>query len=148
MNLHLIESWQIHNRINVYLLESLTSEALEASMNAKSRTVFALFAHIHNVRLMWLKSAAPDLLAGIDKLEAKPNGTIEQLSEALTLSGQAIEALLTQSLAEGGKISGFKPHPTAFACYLISHESHHRGQIEWALRMAGMPLPDKVSYGL
>jgi len=34
----------------------------------------------------------------------------------------------------------------AFLGYLISHESRHRGQIEYALRVAGHPLSDKVSY--
>jgi hypothetical protein len=56
--------------------------------------------------------------------------------------------LLDRSAADGGRIKGFKPHATAFVGYLISHESHHRGQIEWALRYGGFPLDDKTSYGL
>jgi uncharacterized damage-inducible protein DinB len=139
----LIETWQIHNRVHLFLLEEITEEALESQLFPRGRTVRDLFAHIHNVRLMWLKSAAPELLENLEKLEkeAKPDKNSVQL--ALKASGAAIETLL-----ENSKVKGFKPHATAFLGYLISHESHHRGQIEWALRHAGHTLTDKTSYGL
>jgi uncharacterized damage-inducible protein DinB len=51
-------------------------------------------------------------------------------------------------LAAGGKVKGFKPHVVAFVGYLISHESHHRGQIGWTLKNTGHPLSQKTAYGL
>ena len=63
-------------------------------------------------------------------------------------SGRAIEQLLRNSLAAGGKIKGFKPHAVAFLGYLISHESHHRGQAGWALKLSGRPLDQKTAFGL
>ena len=70
------------------------------------------------------------------------------LAQSLTASGKAIGALLAQSLEAGGKVRGFKPHATAFLGYLISHESHHRGQIALSLKQAGKPLDKKIGYGL
>ena len=143
----LVETWAIHARINLYLLDAVPEEALGAAL-PKCRTVYDQFAHIHNVRLMWLKSAAPELLAGLEKLETKVGGTKDQLRTALEASGKAIEGLLRKALASGGKVKGFKPHATAFLGYLISHESHHRGQIGWTLKQSGHPLDQKTSYGL
>ena len=114
----------------------------------KCRTVYDQFAHIHNVRLMWLKAAAPELLAGLEKLETKVGGTRDQLKTSLEASGQAVESLLRKAQASGGKVKGFKPHAMAFLGYLISHESHHRGQIGWTLKQTGHPLDQKTSYGL
>lgn len=144
MQEQLIETWQIHNRINLYLLESIPSEALADVSASKGRTVGEQFSHIHNVRLMWLKSATPDLLKGLLKLE---NADKAQIKEGLEQSSKAIETLLQQSL-ETGKIKGFKPHATAFLGYLISHESHHRGQIALTLKQAGHPLDKKIAFGL
>jgi uncharacterized damage-inducible protein DinB len=147
MEQQLIDTWLIHDRINRYLLDAIPAEALGASLPPKNRTVYQLFAHMHNVRLMWLKSAAPELLAGLAKLEGQ-NGESGPLAGALAASGQAIERLVRQSLAAGGKVKGFKPHVTAFVGYLISHESHHRGQIGWTLKNTGHPLDKKTAFGL
>lgn len=144
----LAETWAIHNRIHLYMLDGIAEEALGAALNPKSRTVWALFAHIHNVRLMWLKVSAPELLEGLEKLEMKPVLARDALLAALTASGAAVERLLNRAAENGGKVKNFKPHAAAFLGYLISHESHHRGQAEWALRAAGQPLDDKISYGL
>ena len=65
----LLETWQIHDRINLYLLDSVEPAALASLSASKGRTVGEQFAHIHNVRLMWLKSTAPALLAGLTKME-------------------------------------------------------------------------------
>ena len=148
MDDQLIETWKIHNRVNLYLLDAVPAEALGQSLSPKFRTVYQLFAHMHNVRLMWLKSAAPELLAGLEKLETKAVGDKAKLRSALEASGRAVEQLLRKASAAGCKVKGFKPHLTAFLGYLIAHESHHRGQIGWTLKQTGHLLDQKTSYGL
>lgn len=146
MNQDLIETWQIHNRINLYLLEPLEQAQLLAVSASKGRTVAAQFAHLHQVRLMWLQAAQPELLEGIPKFE-KENLTKENLADGLQKSGEAIAILLFKAF-ETGKMKGFKPHPAAFLGYLISHESHHRGQITLSLKQSGCPIDKKISFGL
>jgi len=147
-NNQLVETWQIHDRINLYLLDAIDAESLSSHSASKGRSVGEQFAHLHNVRLMWLKSAAPELLQGLVKVENEQANDKKLLAKSLTASGKAIDALLTQSLAAGGKVRGFKPHAAAFLGYLISHESHHRGQIALSLKQAGKPLDKKIGYGI
>ena len=147
-NNQLLETWEIHNRINLYLLEAVDAQSLGSHSASKGRSVGEQFAHVHNVRLMWLKSAAPELLKGLNKIENEQASDKKLLAQSLTESGKAIGALLAQSVEAGGKVKGFKPHATAFLGYLISHESHHRGQIALTLKQAGKPVDKKISYGL
>jgi uncharacterized damage-inducible protein DinB len=144
----LVETWQIHDRINLYLLDAVDPSSLDSHSASKGRSVGEQFAHIHNVRLMWLKSAAPDLLAGLTKVQNEQANDKKLLKKSLTDSGAAIGKLLTNSLEADGKIKGFKPHAAAFLGYLISHESHHRGQITLTLKQAGKPLDKKIGYGM
>ena len=144
----LVETWEISARINGYLLDAIPAPALDAIAASKGRTVGEALAHIHNVRLMWLKAAAPDLLAGLDKVEKDTPATAAVLGKALNASAAAIGTLVARSLAAGGKVKGFKPHVHAFVGYLIAHESHHRGQIALALKQSGRPLDKKIAYGI
>ena len=144
----LLETWQIHDRINLYLLDAVDASSLDSHSASKGRSVGEQFAHLHNVRLMWLKSAAPELLNGLAKIESDQANDQKLLRKSLTGSGAAIGKLLATSLQAGGKIKGFKPHATAFLGYLISHESHHRGQIALTLKQAGKPLDKKTGYGM
>lgn len=148
MTNQLVETWAIHDRINLYLLEAVDPQSLSSHSASKGRSVGEQFAHVHNVRLMWLKSAAPELLKGLNKVENEQATDKKLLAKSLSESGKAIGALLEQSLEAGGKVKGFKPHATAFLGYLISHESHHRGQIALSLKQSGKPLDKKISYGL
>jgi uncharacterized damage-inducible protein DinB len=147
MEEQLLETWAIHDRINVYVLEALSVEAL-AARAGRGRTVAEQFAHVHNVRLMWHASAAPDLAAALTKLDKDTALSKAGLKQALTASGAAITVLLKQAFASGGRVKGFKPHAAAFLGYLIAHESHHRGQVALTLKLAGHPLDKKVAYGM
>ena len=142
----IIETWQIHNRINLYLLDAIAEGALAGQSASKGRTVGQQFAHMHSVRMMWLKVAAPALLEGLPKIE-KENISKENLKQARLLSENAISQLFETAIPTG-KIKGFKPHATAFLGYLISHESHHRGQIMLALKQSGHMVDQKTQYGL
>ena len=148
MTEQLIETWQIHNRINLYLLAAIKPEALAGIASSKGRTVAEQFAHVHNVRLMWFKSAAPDLLAQVTKIEKENANDLSLLKKSLQASGAAMAEMLKRSLETDGRIKGFKPHVMAYLGYIISHESHHRGQIALTLKQSGHPLDKKTSFGL
>jgi uncharacterized damage-inducible protein DinB len=143
----IIETWEIHHRINLYLLEAIKEDYLQEISASKGRNIGEQFAHIHNVRLMWLKASGTDFLKGQAKLEKETKLTKKMLHTALGKSSSAISRLLENSLRED-KLKGFKPHPSAFLGYLISHESHHRGQIMLALKQAGHSVDQKIQYGL
>ncbi len=142
----LIETWHINSRINIYLLDAINESYLSDTSASKGRSVGEQFAHIHNVRLMWIKASIPDLLEGLTKIE---KGAIskEILTSELTKSEEAISKMLEKGFADK-RIKGFKPHPAAFLGYLISHEGHHRGQILLSLKQAGHPIDQKTQYGI
>ena len=142
-----LETWEIHNRINLYLLESVEPTALASLSASKGRTVGEQFAHVHNVRLMWLKSAAPDLLTGLSKVEKEKPIDKKLLRQSLADSSAAIRTLLSRSLETGGKVKGFKPHVTAFLGYrfhtnptIVARSFSH-----W--KQAGKVLDKKILYG-
>ena len=113
----------------------------------KGRSVAEQFAHIHNVRLMWLKAGAPELLEGLEKIEKEQAVERHNLRRSLDASGKAIGTLIKNGI-EAGKIKGFKPHPTAFMGYLIAHESYHHGEIGMILSQSGVALDKKIAYGM
>jgi uncharacterized damage-inducible protein DinB len=143
----LLDTWEIHSRITLYLLDGVAAEAFSGESKVKGRSVAEQFAHIHNVRLMWLKAAQPELLEGLEKIEKEQATDRDNLRHSLESSGKAIGTLLNNGL-EAGKIKGFKPHPAAFMGYLISHESYHYGEIGMMLAQCGFPLDKKIAYGM
>ena len=143
-----LNAFLINERVNQLLLKNLEPAAWQAAPpTGKSRTIAAMAAHLHNVRLMWL--AAADKSA---KLPAKLDGekvSVEQVSEALTKSAAAISKLLEKGLEDpAGRVPNFKPDVVAFVGYLIAHDAHHRGQMAMLARQVGHPVQSKVAFGL
>lgn len=148
MNDQLLDTWRIHARINLYILDAIPTEAFEAPAPQKGRSFPDMLGHIHNVRLMWLQAGDPSLLEGLEKLPKDHASDPARLSAALEASGAAIERLLEDALEAGSRVKGFKPHTPAFLGYLISHEAYHHGEVGIALAEAGFPLDRKVAYGM
>lgn len=82
MNDAIVQSWEINSRLNLYLLEGISSEQPDIKL-VRGRTVLGNFAHILNVRRMWVGAAAPDLHDKIPKLEEP---CLQELIEGLALS--------------------------------------------------------------
>lgn len=55
----LINAFNTNTRINQYLIESIPPAAWKAKPpDGKGRAIAAIVAHMHNVRVMWLKASA------------------------------------------------------------------------------------------
>jgi uncharacterized damage-inducible protein DinB len=141
----LAETFHINNNINLYLLDAIKDENYKDVSASKGRNVGEQFAHMHNVRLMWLQAADPALMMGLEKIDKEKGISKPLLKKSLDASSKAIETLLENS---AGKIKGFKPHATAFLGYLLAHEGHHRGQILLCLKQSGHMVDKKIQYGI
>ena len=143
----IIDTWEINARINLKLLEAMDAGMLEASMNPRGRNVGQQFAHLHNVRLMWLEVCAPELAKPLQKLPKEEKMTNVILKKSLTASAAAITQLLKQSL-EKGKVKNFKRGIVPFLGYMITHEGHHRGQILLHLKLAGKAIDKQLGFDI
>jgi len=140
----MLRAFAIHNRIHLYLLDHISPEAwLLTPPGGKGRTLAAMVAHMHSVRLMWLKASKVEYLPAPMELDAR----ISQARMALTASGATMETFLKPAL-ESGRVPNFKPDAWAFVSYLIAHEAHHRGQMMQLSRVLGYPLDKSVNFGM
>jgi hypothetical protein len=64
----LVETWMIHNRINLYLLDAIADEALGATLNGKGRSVRDQFVHLHNVHCVAFHPTRDEGLETLQKL--------------------------------------------------------------------------------
>jgi uncharacterized damage-inducible protein DinB len=143
----LLNAYSTNDRINIYLLENLEEKAWQAEPpGGKGRNIAAVVSHMHNVRVMWLKSAAKgsDIPDQLDRKTVTPKSALAALAE----SHAAIARLLAQALAGDGRIKGFRPDAAGFIGYLISHDAHHRGQVAMLARQVGFPLSRRVMFGM
>jgi uncharacterized damage-inducible protein DinB len=144
----LIEAYAVNERMNQYLLDNVDERAWRAAPpGGKGRTIAEIFAHIHNVRHMWLVAAAKDLPIP-EKLD-RASCSRQDVKKGLARSAECCAHLLASALEKpDAAVKQFRPDAAGFLGYLIAHDAHHRGQICMLARQAGYALPKKADFGL
>ncbi len=142
----LLNAFDTNNQINAYLIEGLPAGAWDAkSPDGKGRTIAAIVAHMHNVRVMWLKAAKhSEIPEQLDRATVTPAEALW----ALEKSRAAMSTMISHALATDGRIKNFRPDVAGFIGYLIAHDAHHRGQIAMLARQIGHPLSKQTMFGM
>jgi uncharacterized damage-inducible protein DinB len=150
----LLETYSVNDLMNQHLLSHLDPRAWRAQPPCKpgsGRTIAAIFAHLHNSRLVWIRNSAPHLRCPSPLNPDKCN--MKQAAAAHSDSAEQCLRMLTDALTGGakrrvGKFSRGSWVPvwpaggTMFA-YMFSHEAHHRGQILMLAHQLGYRIPPK-----
>jgi uncharacterized damage-inducible protein DinB len=142
----LADVFRLNNRVNLMLLDALTEAQLAHIPTPRARSVADQFAHLHNVRIMWLEVQAPAIARSLRKIE-KGHVSKPALREALESSAEAFAQML-ETAERAGKIRSHKRGVHAFFAYVIAHEAHHRGQVLAHLKHAGTPVDRKLGFAL
>lgn len=140
-----LKSWAINHRILIQLLDGIPNEAINVTLSRKgSRTIADQFMHMHSVRMMWSEVAEKKKAA--DKKTGNEELTKDFINKSLENSYLKIEELIKIAFLNDGKVKGAGMDVISFVSYLISHESHHRGNILLTLKVSGYPISKELSY--
>ena len=154
-----LELYAVNDAMNQLLLTHLDSRAWRAEspgQKRNGRTIAAIFAHLHNCRLVWLKRSAPHLKcpAPLDPYRC----TMKQAASAHKRSAKQCLAMLTDALSgtEQRKVKEFSrgswgrtwPAGATMFGYMFSHEAHHRGQILMLAHQLGYRLRVEEAAGI
>ena len=158
-NSDLLRTYAINDAMNQLILSGLDPRAWRAklpSAKRNGRTIAAIFAHLHNSRLVWLRHSAPHL-----KCPAPLNPdrcTMKQAASAHKKSAMQCLRMLSDALSanprrrvtkfsRGAWVPIWPAGATMFA-YMFSHEAHHRGQILMLAHQLGYRLPVEAAVGI
>jgi uncharacterized damage-inducible protein DinB len=150
----LLETYSVNDAMNQLLLASLNPHAWRAEPlgpRGSGRTIAAIFAHLHNSRLVWIKNSARHLKCpvALDPYRC----TMKQAAVAHKKSAAQCLRMLTEALTGGttrrvtkfsrGSWTPVWPAGGAMFAYMFSHEAHHRGQILMLAKQLGYRIPPK-----
>lgn len=166
-NTAILATYAINDAMNQLLLVHLDPRAWRATPPATTkgskkngRTIGAIFAHMHNVRLKWLRGTAPHLKcpAALDPYRC----TQKQAAAAHKKSADQCLRMLTDASSNdpNRRVTNFvrdswmptwpaSPNTVAYMfAYMFAHEAHHRGQITMLAHQLGYRLPAAAWGGL
>ncbi len=158
-----LQTFAANDRINRLLIEHLHPEIWTAKPpgTPRTRTIAAIFTHMHNVRCKWVRLTAPHLK--IPTQLNRTHCTLQQASAALAESAARCVEMLAEALGDGKggsknetRVTNFRrdawarpwPAGVEMLCYMLSHEAHHRGQVCMLAHQLGYPLPPKVTSAM
>jgi len=148
MVLVLREAWDRSNQVTIKLLEEIPEHYLSVKPSYGGRSVGAQFSHINNVRVQWLNAIDPVRYTGLILLQKDDHTYKSKIAEALRISSDRTGDLIDQSIRTDMKVKGFKNGINSFLFYLVSHDSHHRGQVITTLKSAKLNLDNKFLFDL
>lgn len=147
MKEQLLKAWQINNDMNLLLINNISDEAMQKTLNPRGRNIYEQLAHLHNIRVNWLEASARDISKSCTTFK-KEGIDRRALTQAFHDSTNCFADLISRSWDNAGKVKNFKTGIIPMVSYLISHESHHRGNIMLTLKQSGEIIPDAVKWGL
>ncbi len=131
------------------------SQPPAATGRASTRSIAAIFTHMHNVRCKWIRLTAPHLK--VPKQLDRAHCTPQQARAGLAESGARCAEMLGEALGDSeGRIKEFRrdgwarawPVGPEMLCYMLAHEAHHRGQVCMLAHQLGFQLPNAVMSGI
>ena len=141
-----------NERMNQILIEHLDPAAWTAKAPGNTRSIAAIFTHMHNVRTKWIRLTAPHLK--VPPQLSRTLSTPQQARAGLAESAARCAEMLAEALGGGeGCVEKFirdgwaRPSPVGLEmlCYMLSHEAHHRGQVCMLAHQLGFPLSNLVT---
>jgi uncharacterized damage-inducible protein DinB len=150
----LLETYASNDAMNQLILSNLDARAWRSQapgQKGNGRTIAAIFAHLHNCRLKWLKLNAPHLKCPrpLDPHRC----TMKQAAAAHRRSAAQCLRMLSDALSAGPnrRVSRFSrdswmptwPAGGTMFAYMFAHEAHHRGQIMMLAHQLGYRTLDK-----
>jgi uncharacterized damage-inducible protein DinB len=143
-----------NDRINQLLIDRLDPSAWRAKPPGKTRTIAAIFTHMHNVRTKWIRLSSPHIK--VPPQLNRSSTTPQQARAALAESAASCAKMLAEALDDNGRVATFlrdgwaQPWPAGpeMLCYMLAHEAHHRGQVCMLAHQLGFPLPNAVTSGI
>ena len=144
-----IETWNIHNRIMLFLIENISDEALSATLSTRGgRDVSRQLAHMYNVRADRLTSFSKKIKQPLPLFDKKASPPKADLLKAFKTSGEVMSQYLQKSIEDEGSVSNFKRGAVPMLGYYISHEAHHRGHMLLTMKQSGHRIPDELKWGI
>lgn len=141
----LLDSWDRNNRILVNLLRAIPAGGLAVRAATEGPSVAELFTHMHYVRLVFVAEDAPEFSRDLPAEEWAHDTDVEQIARMLTESAAAVREAVRGRLEANQAMAMHYDHPILLLQHMVWHEGYHHGQIKLALKLAGMPVSDKVA---
>ena len=144
-----IESWYTNNRINLMLIDHISDEGLSCTLSRRGgRNVIRQFGHLHNNRVWGMQRRARHLSEALHVFETHDEPDRPVLRDHLEQSADVLADYFRLVVAGDNRVRCFKKGPIAYLCYLVAHESHHRGNILLTLKQSGHPVDKDVRYAI
>lgn len=144
-----LDSWDRNNTILINLLGAIPAGGLDARAIEGSPSVGEMIGHIHYVRVVFVAEDAPEFSTEAPATDREGEWKVERdlgkMAEMLRRSGTAVRDAVRGRLEAGRPMDIHYDHPILMLQHLIWHEGYHQGQIKLALKIAGMPMSNKVA---